>query len=243
LRGREVFFQLSRENNPIARDFFRKATQLDSKFAHAYAMQGWTHIFDNLNGWSEDSKESLREALDLANQALEIDPALPLGYFVRGLAYRDLGDWDRALSALEKAIELNPNYANAHILLSSLLYYAGRPEEGLSRVQHAMRLEPYHPYNYTFHLGQAYFILGRYPEAIAAFQNAIEKNPAAERVRIWLAASYAQAGQLDDAEWEAQEVLAEHPDFALERFLHAFPFQNQADMDHLLAGLHKAGFE
>ncbi len=243
LRGREKFFQLSRENNPLARNLFIEATRLDPDFALAYGMQGWTHLFDQMNGWSETPEESLKKALGLANQALEIDPDLPLGYFVRGLAYRNLGNWNSALSSLEKAIAVEPNYANAHVLLSSLLYYAGRPEEGLSRIQHAIRLEPHHPYNYTFHLGQAYFILGRYQEAISTFQKTLEKNSAAERAKVWLAASYAQAGNLDDAEWEAEEVLINNPEFSPERFLLAFPFKNQNDRDNLVDGLHKAGFQ
>ncbi|MCP4409080.1 MAG: hypothetical protein GY807_15250 [Gammaproteobacteria bacterium] len=48
------------------------------------------------------------------------------------------------------------------------MYYAGRAQEGLERIVKAMQLNPHHPYNYTFHLGQAYFILRRYDEAIHA---------------------------------------------------------------------------
>ncbi|TNG00111.1 MAG: tetratricopeptide repeat protein [Gammaproteobacteria bacterium] len=243
LRGREKFFQLSKENNPEAREYFKKAIQHDSDFADAYAMQGWTHIFDYLNGWSNSPDASLDQALALANKALALDPELPLAYFVSGLAYRDKGDWDRALQSLEKAIDLDPNYANAHVLLSSMLYFAGRPEEGLERMQKAMRLEPHHPYNYLFHLGQAYFILKQYEEAIETFQEAIERNSSAERVRVWLAASLAQGNQQEEAEWEVDQVLIENPEFSLERFMKAFPFRDQADRDHLINSLQKAGFE
>jgi len=65
-----------------------------------------------------------------------------------------------------------------------------------------MLINPHHPYNYTFHLGQAYFILRRYDEAIAAFQQGVATNPAAERLHVWLAAAYAQYGEIDEAEWE-----------------------------------------
>lgn len=102
---------------------------------------------------------------------------------------------------IEKAITLDPNYANAHVLLSSLLYYAGGPEEGLARMKKAFLLEPIYSYNYKFHLGQAYFILHRYDEAIDTFSEAIEKNPQTERVRIWLIAAYAM-NQQQEATWE-----------------------------------------
>ena len=56
--------------------------------------------------------------------------------------------------------------ANAHVLLATLLYYAGRPEEGLERIRKAMLINPHYPFNYTVHPGQAYFTLERHPEAI-----------------------------------------------------------------------------
>jgi len=123
-----------------------------------------------------------------------LEEALPLAYFVAGLSYRETGEYVKALVEAEKAIRYDPNYANAHVLLATLLYYAGRPEEGLERIKKAMLLNPHHPYNYTFHLGQAYYILRRYDEAIETFQQGLASNPASERLHVWLAAAYAQAG-------------------------------------------------
>lgn len=70
-----------------------------------------------------------------------------MAYFVRGLVHRERGEYVKALVEAEKAIELDPNYANGHILMATLLYYAGRPEEGLERVKYAIELNPHHPYN------------------------------------------------------------------------------------------------
>jgi tetratricopeptide (TPR) repeat protein len=105
-----------------------------------------------------------------------------------------------------------------------------------------MRLNPHHPYNYPFHLGQAYFILRRYPEAIDAFEQGLASNPASERLHVWLAAAYAQAGRDEDAGWEVEQVLAANPEFSLQRIREAFPFQDPADLEHLLTALRKAGF-
>ena len=150
-------------------------------------------------------------------------------------------EYIKALVEAEKAIEYDPNYANAYVLLATLLYYAGRPEESLERIKKAMRLNPHHPYNYTFHLGQAYYILERYDKAIEAFNNGIASNPASERLHLWLAAAHAQSGDIDEAEWEADQVLTLNPDFSLRRMQQAFPFKDPADREHFLVGLRKAG--
>jgi Tfp pilus assembly protein PilF len=41
-----------------------------------------------------------------------------VGYFVRGLAFRDQGEYVKALVEAQKAIAYDPNYANAHVLLA-----------------------------------------------------------------------------------------------------------------------------
>ena len=242
LLGRNRFFlYANKEDNRKARELYAKAIQLDPSFAQAYAMLAWTYAFEAMNGWSEVREDSLAKAHALADQAVAIDKELPIAYFVTGLVYRETGEYMKALVEAEKAIAIDSSYANAHVLLASLLYYAGRPQEGLERIKKAIQLNPHHPYNYPFHLGQAYFILGRYQEAIEALEQGLESNPSSERMRVWLAAAYAQDGREDDAKWEAEQVLTLNPDFSLHRIQQAFPFKDPADIERLLAGLRIAG--
>lgn len=107
----------------------------------------------------------------------------------------------RCLRVLRRAVQFQqPSSstitANAHVLLATLLYYAGRPEEGLERIRKAMLIYSHYPFNYTLHPGQAYFTLERHPEAIDAFRQAIDRNPASERIHVWLAAALARSGKL-----------------------------------------------
>jgi adenylate cyclase len=242
LRGRHGFYlYANKDQNRKARALFQDAIAFDPEFALAYAMLGWTHVFDAMNGWSAERERSLAQALELANQAVSREQALPVAYFVRGLAYREQGEYVKALVEAEKAIAYDPNYANAHVLLATLLYYAGRPEEGLARIQKAIQLNPHHPYNYSFHLGQALFVLRRNEAAIAAFAQGIESNPASERLHVWLTAAYAQAGHQEEAEWEAGQVLTLNPEFSVARMRESFPFKDPADLEHFLDSLRKAG--
>lgn len=242
LMGRYYFYlYASRDENQKAREFFEGAIQYDPDYALAYAMLGWTYTYDAINGWSDHQEASLKRGLELAQKAIALDKTLPVAYFVSGFAYRGLGEYMKALVEAEKAIEFDPNYANAHLLLATLLYYAGRPEEGLKRVEQAMRINPHHPFNYTYHQGQALYILGRYDEAVDALEKAIASNPDAERVHVWLAAAYAQTGAIDDAEWEADQILTINPGFTVERIGKVFPFKDPADRERFIEGLRKAG--
>ncbi len=242
LSGRQRFYlYANKEENQRSRELFQKAIEFDPNFALAHAMLAWTHAFDAMNGWSDMRERSLLRAQQLATKAIELQEATPVAYFVRGLAYREQGEYVKALVEAENAITLDPNYANAHVLLATLLYYAGRPQEGLERIQKAMRINPHHPYNYTFHLGQAYFILERYREAIKAFKQGIANNPASERLHVWLAAAYARVGEMDEAEWEVDQILMLNPEFSIQRMQQALPFKDPIHLERLVDGLRTAG--
>lgn len=243
LLGRRSFFlYASRVDNRKARALYQKAIDLDPDFAMAYAMLSWTYAFEAMNGWTPSREGSLAKARAYAAKALELNNKLPVAYFVTGLVFREQRRYREALAQARKAIELDPSYANAHILLATLLYYTGQAQAGLELVKKAMKLNPHHPYNYPFHLGQAYFILGQYQQAIDAFEKGLESNPSSERLHVWLAAAYAQIGRKDDAKWEVEQVIIQNPEFSLERLKRAFPFENPADLDRFLSGLRIAGF-
>lgn len=242
LHGRHHFNRYaSKEENAKARDLYWKAIELDREFAMAYAMLAWTYAFDAMNGWSEMRKASLDRAFELAMTAITLDEELPVAYFVIGLVYRERGEYLNASGEAKKAIRLEPSYANAYVLLGTLQYRTGALEEGLTQIKMAMRLNPHHPYNYPFHLGQAYYMLGQFPDAIQAFEQGLASNPSSERLHVWLAAAYLRAGRADDARWEAEQVLTLNPTFLLDRIEGTLPFDNLMDHERFLNNLRTAG--
>ncbi len=88
-----------------------------------------------------------------------------------------------------------------------------------------------------WHLGQAYFILNRYEEAITVFEKGLLKNSTSERLRLWLAAAYAQTGQIDEASFELEEVLLSNPELTRSRIADAYPFWYFGDLSNFLDAL------
>jgi hypothetical protein len=68
-------------------------------------------------------------------------------------------------------------------------------------------------------------------------------NPTSQRLRLWLAAAYAQSGQEDYAAWELDEVLMADLGLTLTRIEGAYPFAFSADMENFIDALRKAGLE
>ena len=101
----------------------------------------------------------------------------------------------------------------------------------------AMRLNPFYPDQYLWHLGGAYFNLKRYDEAIRTIHGM--QNPTEGR-RL-LAASYAHLGRLEEARAEAAKVLEAHPDFSIDRWAAVLPDKLSEDSIHFVEGMRKAG--
>lgn len=243
LKGREHFFRYSKDGMMEARELLGRSIVLDSNFAHAYALLAWTYWFEFSNGWTHDPESTLDHAEALATTAINLNSELPVAYFVTALVYRERRDYVKAVVEAEKAIRVDPNYANGRVALATVLYYTGRAEEGLEQIREAMKLEPHSTHNYLWHLGQAYFILNRYEEAITAFEEGLQKNPTSERLRLWLAAAYAQMGQIDDASLELEEVLLSNPGLTRSHIADAYPFYYFGDLSHFLDALAKAGLD
>ena len=68
---------------------------------------------------------------------------------------------EEAIAEGERAITLDPSFADAYVELAHILTYAGRPEEAIGLVQKAMRLNPRYPFHYLWVLGRAYQLTGR----------------------------------------------------------------------------------
>jgi adenylate cyclase len=91
-------------------------------------------------------------------------------------------------------------------------------------------------------LDAAYYILKRYAEALPLLRECISRAPNMRTAHVWLAATYAQLGQLEEARAEVAEVLRIEPRYSIddtERRLFSFKFPK--DADHLFDGLRKAG--
>ena len=243
LKGRDKFLRFSKDDTFSSRVHLKKAIELDPNFAHAYAILAWNYVFEYINGWSVATERTLEQARALADEAISLNPRLPFSYFVKGMVYRERFQFAEAVEEAKKAIEIDPSYANAYVLLATVLYYTGRPEDGLKMISKAERLNPLHPSNYPYHKGQALFILERYKEAAEAFKKGLEQNPTSQRLRVWLAATYAQLGRQDDAEWEADQILLEDPDFKVSKISHVFPFKDEKDLGRFKAALSKVGFD
>jgi adenylate cyclase len=241
LRGEEFLSHGTRSANIKAKEMFKNAIELDSRYALAYAGLGWSYYLGAINGWTEFPHQALEKALGFGQKALSIGEADAITHALLGSGYLRQGKYDLAIRELQRAIELNPNDALSHLQLGTIMLYAGRTDEAIQLLQTGLRFDPHSRFNHDWHLGLAQYLKGNHEDAIRVLEQALGRDPNFAWSHIALAAAYAQAGRNEDAQRAAEMVKKLHPFFELESSFNLF--RNPADREKILEGLRKAGFK
>jgi TolB-like protein/DNA-binding winged helix-turn-helix (wHTH) protein/Tfp pilus assembly protein PilF len=241
LRGFEAHGRRSEDQNLVARHYFAEAVELDPEFARAHAGLALTYSREAIDGWTSDPSHALLQAALHADEASNLDSSLPQVHFVAGQVRLFQRMHAEAVAAAERAIDVDPNYADAFALLAWTLNYSGRPAKAMSAFNMAMRLNPRPPASYLEILGEIYFAQNRFEDSASTFQRVLDINPAYLRARLWNAAALVLAGSREEAAWEIAEALIASPDLSTTRLAFAFPFKNPRTEERALNALRIAG--
>jgi tetratricopeptide (TPR) repeat protein len=133
LKGRFRWNKRTESDMKAGIDYFNRAIEADPQYALAYV--GLADSYNILGSWAFTTLpagEARKMALLHANKALAIDEGL-------GEAHASLAnakvlfdwDWEGGEAEFKRAMELNPNYANAHHWYAELLLNLGCPSPKL----------------------------------------------------------------------------------------------------------------
>ncbi len=150
-------------------------------------------------------------------------------------------EWDKALAAVQDAVTLVPNFADGYGLLALINNRLSRADEAIELIHKAMQLNPYYTWDYPYNLGRAYYTKGQYSKAVDYLHQALERNEAVTYPRLFLAASYVELGQIEDAAWEITQLQMTNPDMRLLHLANAHQIADEVLMQRFLTDLRKAG--
>jgi adenylate cyclase len=238
LRAKVCHHRGSPEDNSEAMQLLDQAIELDPEYASAYAWKACTLSQACARGYCELSDELYEEMWDLTRKAVSLDENdLEC---VRILSEYGIEErrFDDAQLYNEKALRLNPNDPRLVAQRGEILTWLGRPEDGIEWIEKAMQLDPHDADAWAHLLGRALFGARRYEEAIGAFK----RVPRPQYGHYaYLAACHAQLDRDEEAKAESAQVLVMKPDFTAKSFAESLFYKGQADRDHLMDGLRKAG--
>ena len=176
LKGSQYTIRLGAADLDAAEKYFHLALEKDPRFAPAYVGLTMVWVCRQQMGYVRPG-EAGPKAKAAVSKALELDD----GYFEAHLALADVltwTDWNWAAAGREwqRAIELNPGYADTRAYYSHYLLITGRPEEGLKEIETAMEMDPFNVIFQGFYaVVLDYF--ERYDDALAVTRKILDTMP------------------------------------------------------------------
>ncbi|MBO6621769.1 MAG: tetratricopeptide repeat protein [Balneola sp.] len=153
---------------------YQEAVRIDPTFAKAYARMAIA--YELLSGYgalsNEDRLNLVRENVD---QALFLDQNIPEAYAALGLMYYSSGELQKGVEALNKALELNPNYGIAYMWLGNQYLYSDE-QKTIDLFTRAYEIDPLNQVvrsNYVYTL----MLQDRNDEAIEQYNELIRQEP------------------------------------------------------------------
>ncbi len=162
-----------------------------------------------------ETGKGMQEAIQLLMDTIENDPTSALAWAGIAYGYGELGHspfpekgaYQRAKVAADRAIELDPDLAEAHLAVGMYrLYYEWDFPAAEKAFEQAIEINP-SLVNAHYHLAWLYELYGRDEEAIRLGELTKELDPLSPFYNGWLAEQYRDAGMFDKAIEEAEATL------------------------------------
>lgn len=139
------------------------------------------------------------DSITLWSHQIKVFPqGTSIAYTNRGLAFDSLGNYRRAIEDYDKAIEVNPQDAQAYYNRGNDYNYIGEYRQAINDLSMAIELNPRDAKAYT-NRGIAYYNAGGYQEAIADYNAAIRINPRDALAYYNMGLVYARLGDTKQA--------------------------------------------
>ncbi len=210
LLGRHHQETRSEESLNRAVGYFSQAIEEDPGYVLAYAGLAQSRLlltgYGNLRG-----RDVLPETREIIDQAMALDDTESSVWAAQGLYYLHTEENPEAISALERAIELDIQNYYAWLWYANALLGARRYVEHLEALQVGYSLEPM-SYPVNVNLASAYHVRGDFVQARQHYERTDQVDP--EDQTQWIEQivdTYYRAGELTRAVVNARQLLSSDP--------------------------------
>jgi adenylate cyclase len=220
---------------------FAQAIAHDSSYGEPYAGLAMAEVLNWQFHWTDGWSESLEKAERHVDLALQKRPQVAFVHYVASVFYLWKKDLARSAAEADAALNLNPNYAQAHNSRGIVNIYGGQPLAAIPHIEQAIRLDPALKQLYIHFLGSAYLVAGKFEAASALFRERIQLAPKTDLSRAFLAVALGHLDEAEEAGRVWRELMEINPKYSFAEHVGRLPFRDQADVDHLSEGLSKVG--
>ena len=185
---------------PKAKEAVLRAIEIDDQSAEAHAALSYILFFYDWD-WQASEKEYL--------QALEINPNSAEAHFGYAHLLSNMARHEKALAEIRLSRELDPVSLRINALEGQILFFAGKDDEALDRLNKTIDLDQNFWLSHLF-ISRVYSEKGMHAEAVAAAKKAGELSGNSQS-NAYRAYALAKWGKLTEARTVLEELLKLSP--------------------------------
>jgi eukaryotic-like serine/threonine-protein kinase len=204
LKGRYFAEKLTEQDVIKGIEYFQQAIRFDPNYALAY--EGLSYAYYTGNDFFSTPQESMPKAREAAEKALELDETLAQAHVDMAIIHYWYDyDWNAAEREFKRALELKPDYADAHAYYGWELVSFGRVEEGIAESKRAVELDPL-SVEVSETAGQNFYYARQYDLAIEQLRKTLDLDSHYWLARMLLGLAYEARGDLPRAIEECEKA-------------------------------------
>jgi class 3 adenylate cyclase/TolB-like protein len=203
-RCKHLYFRFTPEDNAAARQVCQEGLARFPDSTLLRLMISWTYLEPTFELWTKPSDADIGLAWQFGKEAEAAPDKSRLETWLSHWLMAQLYQWheedfDRSVIEAEATVQIAPYDGFSRAVLAGALANAGRTEQAIEWAEEVIRRDPNSPDWWQGNLARAYYLAGRYKDALAALQRTGE--PDGDQ----LAPVYVRLGRID----EARAVMAE----------------------------------
>jgi len=215
LKGMHEFHGFGRRSLEAALKWFERSLEECDVYAPSYA--GMANALAFIYMFQDANPEYSRRAGELAERAVELDPASAEAHTARGITRLLERQFEASEQSFQRALALNPELFEAHHQYARMLWTSGRADEAVREFRRATELNPddYVSPNLMVSLlqdGQHDAEARHYAElAVTRAERWLERHPYDARALYLGSGSLIMLGRRSEAEQWAEKAITMQP--------------------------------
>ena len=244
LRAREFLYRYTKSNLLTAIDLLRNATQLDPRYAAAFA--GMSEGYAMLYEWHDKKDEWLNQATEAALKAMMYDTSSSEAHSALAYISYNKNSYNEALTSVDNAIKLDEDNFFAYWIKGRTLRMIDNDREAVAQFKRVLELNPdfhtaYGDLEMSYEkLGDKENLNALIEEAIAFYPKYLLRFPDDARAHIFFAFCLQRAGRVEEAKAKVARAIEISPNDVNMIYNAACFYSEVGDKENAIIHLSKA---
>ncbi|MGO8918399.1 MAG: tetratricopeptide repeat protein [Stellaceae bacterium] len=243
LRGLASLNRWSKASTDEALRLAYQAIDLDPDYSMPCALAASCYVTRKTSGWTTDPVQDIAETAVVTARAAALSREDAVALAAIGFAVASvLGDLDAGAAMIDRALARPPTFAIGWAQSGYVRVWLGEPDVALDHLQRAIRLGPVGSmFMIEGAAALAHFIAGRYDDASAWAEKALQQNPLFSPATRVAVASAALLGRLESARSHLARLCQLDPGLLVSTLGDRMTLRRPDDHARLAEGLRRAG--